>query len=248
MTGVTNASGTSPEGVKTQDEEKKSGLQEAEVTHPSMTLLEGKPSIAVAVGADDKATTWNLPKRLLTHISSFFEAALSGPWLESTTESLNLPEDDPDAFRFFLHWLFSWMLCKPGEYPKLISPDATRDVYVKAWVLGDKLGCPRFQDFAYAHLHGVKSGISGELFESIYGMTPVGSKLRLWATIQFVEWIKADAFETGAESLKTHWSAAVAAIEDLAADVVTFQIQKTKQTKADLVLVSKWEDFVFPKS
>ncbi|CAO1599086.1 hypothetical protein XANCAGTX0491_002831 [Xanthoria calcicola] len=139
MADQTYASEPTTYGVKTQEEGKK-----PEVTKPSIALMEGQPAVVVKVGADDKTATWTLPKSLLTHSAPFFEAALNRPWLESTTQSLNLPDDDPDAFRFFLHRLFAWVICKSGDYPTIISRDATSYVYSRAWVLGDKLGCPRF--------------------------------------------------------------------------------------------------------
>ncbi|KAL8760171.1 MAG: hypothetical protein Q9199_000193 [Rusavskia elegans] len=249
MTDQMHASGPTPDGVKTQNEGKKPEVKKSEVMKPSMTLMEGQPAIIVKVGADDKAVTWSLPKGFLTHISPFFEIALNGPWLESRTESLSLPEDDPDAFRFFLHWLFAWIICKSGDYPRIVSRDTTTFVYLRAWVLGDKLGCPRFQDFAFVHLvHvGVHVGPhTTELMREIHGKTPEGSKLRQWMICANACWIKNDSFKS--EYLQDTWTKFMTDYEDVAADLVKLQILNTKQTMTDFLLVSNWKDFVFPAS
>ncbi|KAI4285446.1 MAG: hypothetical protein L6R38_000610 [Xanthoria sp. 2 TBL-2021] len=245
MTDQTNASEPTSDGVKTQDEEKKPEVKKPEATKPSITLMEGQSSILVKVGADDKAVTWSLPKGLLTHVSPFFEAALNRPWLESKTESLNLPEDDPEAFRFFLRWLFAWILSKPGDYPKTVSRDATSYVYLRAWVLGDKLNCPRFQDFAYVHLRRAQPMVT-DLMSEIHRKTPEGSKLRQWMIYTIAGWIKEDSFKS--ENVQDTWTKFMTDYEDVAADIVKFQIHNTKRTMSDFLLVSNWNDFVFTAS
>ncbi|KAL8770536.1 MAG: hypothetical protein Q9209_003792 [Squamulea sp. 1 TL-2023] len=186
---------------------------------PPVTLLEGQPSIAVKVGTGNKAITWNLRKGLLTHISPFFKAAPSRGWLESQIESVDLPEDDPAA----------------------ISKDLNDLLYVEAWVLGDKLGCPHFQDFAYAHLNNA-GPCSTDIVKKIYTSTPEGSSLRRWMTHVMVGWISAGGFTA---NNRDRWANTVADINDQATDVLRSQILNVKQTVADFMLVSDWSDFVF---
>ncbi|CAL8574602.1 hypothetical protein XPA_000556 [Xanthoria parietina] len=236
MADQTNASEPTTDGVKPQDEGKK-----PEVTKPSITLMEGQPAVVVKVGADEKSATWTLPKSLLTHSAPFFEAALSRPRLESTTESLHMPDDDPDAFRFFLHWLFAWVICKSGDYPNIISRDATSYAYSRAWVLGDKLGCPRFQDFAFMHLLHA-SPFSMNLMGEVFDMTPVGSRLRQWMTLVLAGSIEKHIIKGPA--LQRQWADSIAQVEDLAADIVRLLLYNTKRNDADFLLVSSWKDFV----
>ncbi|KAL8929081.1 MAG: hypothetical protein Q9172_000624 [Xanthocarpia lactea] len=222
----------SPDDVKTQD-----GVKKPEEKKPSIDLLESQPSITVKVGAGDGATVWNLPKALLTHVSPFFAAALDGPWLESAANSIDMVEDDPAAFRFFLHWLFTWMVGKSGEFPTTISVELETYAYLRAWVLGDKLGCPRFQDFAYAHLHRAQPR-SPRLAREIYSTTPGGSKIRQYMTDLIVSCMRKDIL-TGV------WEDVITEVEDLAIDIVRYQMRNTKPSNDDFLLVSSWTDFVF---
>ncbi|KAL8998303.1 MAG: hypothetical protein Q9169_002617 [Polycauliona sp. 2 TL-2023] len=228
--------------IEVKEEEKK-----GESEQPSTALMEGQPSILVKVGRDAATATWNLPKGLLVRVTPFFEAALNRPWLESRTESVDLPEDSPDAFRFFLHWLFTWMVCRPGEYPKMISLEATSSVYLQAWVLGDKLGCPRFQDFALAHLHGTSTRIpvTPGVLESIYDMTPAGSKLRQYMTYVIVGWVRESRFVTAVQDA---WINSIEGMEDASLDIVKSLIRNDKQVLGDFLLLSAWKDYVFPTS
>ncbi|KAF3007879.1 hypothetical protein E8E13_010949 [Curvularia kusanoi] len=45
-------------------------------------------------------------KDLLTYHSEFFRSALSGNFKEAAEQTVPLPEDDPDTFEFFVHWLY----------------------------------------------------------------------------------------------------------------------------------------------
>ncbi|KAL8778331.1 MAG: hypothetical protein Q9213_007461 [Squamulea squamosa] len=208
---------------------------------PPVTLLEGQPSIAVKVGAGNKAITWNLPKGLLTHISPFFKAALSRGWFEAQAESVDLPEDDPAAFRLFYKWLYTWTLSKSEKYPTKITKDLDALLYVEAWILGDKLGCPHFQDFAYAHLDNA-GPYDTDIAKKIYTGTPEGSSLRRWMTHVMVDWISTGVFT---DNNRDRWANTVADINDFATDVLKYQILKEKHTLADFMLVSDWNDFGF---
>ena len=205
--------------------------------------LEGQPSVTVKVGVGDGAIAWNLPKALLTHGSPFFAAALDGPWLESAANSIEMVEDHPAAFRFYLQWLFAWTASKPGDYPKTIFVELTTSVYLHAWVLGDKLGCPRFQDFAYAHLQAQPS--HPRIVKEIYTMTPRGSKLRQYITERIATHIQRRPLKGDLEKIIDDL---IIEVEDLAVDIVRYQIHNTNHSHDNYLLVSSWKDFVFPKS
>ncbi|KAI4249484.1 MAG: hypothetical protein L6R42_008971 [Xanthoria sp. 1 TBL-2021] len=77
-------------------------------------LLQDTGVVTVRVGSSND--TWTIHRRLLTHHSPFFAAALNGSFNESTTKTVELIEDDPSAFMLFVLWLYS------GE-PKFNSND-----------------------------------------------------------------------------------------------------------------------------
>lgn len=185
--------------------------------------MEGKASIAVTVGAGEAAATWKLPKDLLTHVSPFFNAALNQPWSESTTESVDLVEDDPAAFRFFLHWLYSWTLAKSEKQPLAVSPDLETMVYLQAWILGNKPCCPRFQDFALRHI-ACRTAFFPDCIEKAYTDTPVGSTVRKWAALEVNYGATKRSFKP---SNREAWAALMERVEDLAIDVVKLQIRDT---------------------
>ncbi|KAL8669584.1 MAG: hypothetical protein Q9168_005839, partial [Polycauliona sp. 1 TL-2023] len=218
---MTNTPKTPADGVISQIGEQKPDMKKAETNKPSIKLMECQPSVIIKVGPYDQAVTWQLPKGLLTHVSPFFKAAFTRPWLESRTESISLPQDDPDAFRFYLHWLFTWTLCKSGTRPNVISCDVTSCVYLRAWILGDKLGCPLFQDFALLHLR-YAGPPDLPLMREIFSKTPVGSKIRDWATHKIAVWIKKSQFKPHNQN---DWIEAIIEFQDLAADIIRLQVQ-----------------------
>ena len=130
----------------------------------------------MTVGSQNAATIWHLPKALLIHESSFFAAALSGPFAEAKLNSVTMPDDDPDVFELWIQWLLvADIAC---EFDVL---------WVKAWILGDKLGCLEFQNLVMirlldSHSPFQKAGlIEPSTLRVAYEGSAPGSKLRKWA-------------------------------------------------------------------
>ncbi|KAL8970273.1 MAG: hypothetical protein Q9197_003889 [Variospora fuerteventurae] len=115
--------------------------------------LERSDSVTVKVGEGEEAVAWNLPGALLRHASPFFAAALSGPWPESESKTIEMKEDKPAAFRFFVRWMYMWVCSAEEKHPTQVVNNVSTTVCTHAWVLGDKLLCPHFQDFALISLH-----------------------------------------------------------------------------------------------
>ena len=130
----------------------------------------------MTVGSQDATTIWHLPKALLSHQSPFFAAALNGSFAEAKWKSVTMPDDDPDVFKTWIQWLFVAEISCESDF-----------VLVKAWILGDKLGCLEFQNRVMTNLldshspwniyHMVKPSTVRVAYE---GSAP-GSKLRKWA-------------------------------------------------------------------
>lgn len=102
---------------------------------------------AVDVLVGEEKEIFSVHEKLIRTSSPFFDKATSGAWLESAQHTIRLPEDEPEIFSIYVHWLYYGtfpVYCdKPGrpanqEYLKL----------VKAYTLGDKLMDTVFQNAA----------------------------------------------------------------------------------------------------
>ena len=178
-----------------------------------MYRLRGSDAIEVLVGEGDGSQTWSLPKKLLTHVSPFFAAALDGAFSESNSHKMLLPEDDPAAFELFVQWLYI------GETGK----DSTDHIltHVRAWTLGDKLGCPVFQDRAMLKLLQFHSGkrattIGPQTLQLAYEGSAANSKLRAWALQQFRCEVQRDNLGQMAEE----WASITKTVVDFGSDYV----------------------------
>jgi hypothetical protein len=79
--------------------------------------------------------------------SDFFKRAMSNNWKEAAERTIRFPDDDPDIFRLYIHWLYSRTLpCRNDEPGR--AGNAEYVLLAKAYVLGDKLQDGRFQDTA----------------------------------------------------------------------------------------------------
>ncbi|KAL9032777.1 MAG: hypothetical protein Q9180_006312, partial [Flavoplaca navasiana] len=143
-------------------------------------LLQGTQLVTVDVGSDEGAESWTIHKRLLAHHSPFFAAAFNGNFAESATNTVSLIEDDPDAFKLFVQWLYSGELAL-GELAS--DSKSLPRVACLAWALGDKLQCPVFQDRAMLQLlaYHKYEWLLEDTMRLIYNVSPSGSKLRSFA-------------------------------------------------------------------
>lgn len=69
---------------------------------PNSTSIDFGKEVIVLVGKSENRFVCHA--NLLTAQSPFFEAALSGKWLESKEKLIRLPEQDPTAFSIYLNW------------------------------------------------------------------------------------------------------------------------------------------------
>lgn len=134
------------------------------------------PLATVIVGGK----TWELPRALLAHCSSFFATALDGTPLPRIPKPIKLPDDDHRAFELFVKWLYLGEITGPSW--------CDAEPWVYAWALGGKFGCPIFKYLALIqliemHVHFL---IKPHTMKAVYNASSVGSKLREWAIEQFI--------------------------------------------------------------
>ncbi len=127
--------------------------------------------MTVSTGSEQK--TWHLPKKVLTHCSPFFDAALNGNFVEASSKAVDLPEDDPIAFGMWATWLTL------GECEG--SDDGYLELgYVLAWELGEKFACPAFKDHVMDCLLSWLEfcDLQSNIIRIVYRVSSPGSKLR----------------------------------------------------------------------
>ena len=154
--------------------------------------FEGTEPIKVTVGTESKQKTWYLPKQVLTHCSPFFDAALNNNFAEASSKAVNLPEEDPAAFEIWTTWL------SLGNCSASFECNSYHHAVVRAWILGDKLACPAFQDHVmFELLSMIHSGVDLWLdtIQVAYGVSSPGSKIRQF----FVDWFVWDKLEGNLE-------------------------------------------------
>ncbi|KAK5697053.1 hypothetical protein LTR17_024047 [Elasticomyces elasticus] len=113
--------------------------------------------VTVHVGSGSKRRTFDLYEHILMEHSEFFKAALkpSSNWLEGQQRSVSLPEDCPDHFEIFFHFLNKGCLFASREDDfrekkaiGLCALDHEWNRLTKCWVLGQKLLSTSFKDAA----------------------------------------------------------------------------------------------------
>lgn len=100
-------------------------------------------TVDIAVGPQGEISS--VHEKLIRKSSPFFDKALSGAWQESRERTVRLPEDEPEIFAIYVHWLYY------GTVP--VVCDETVEMkgveylnLAKAYTLGDKLMDVGFQD------------------------------------------------------------------------------------------------------
>ncbi|TGO63348.1 hypothetical protein BOTNAR_0101g00220 [Botryotinia narcissicola] len=67
--------------------------------------IEGN-SVSIKVGQGSNTTEFIVPKHPLCSKIYFFDAIFNHGWLETSTQSCTLPDDNPEAFSILMHWVF----------------------------------------------------------------------------------------------------------------------------------------------
>ncbi|KAF2659813.1 hypothetical protein K491DRAFT_755119 [Lophiostoma macrostomum CBS 122681] len=75
--------------------------------HKNGILDLGTKVITVRVGQEPSHTDFTVHESLIRKSSPFFEAALSRQWREATERLVKLPEADAQAFKLYVHWLYT---------------------------------------------------------------------------------------------------------------------------------------------
>ena len=186
-----------------------------------LKLLKDPTNITVRVGTQDASAVWYIPKTLVTHCSIFFSAALNSHFAEANSNTVSLPDENPETFENFVQWLYA------GEIQVDVRPDDSYKAHkelsrllVESWTLGDMLGCPAFQDAAMTQLLALhwKHAIKPSTVDAAYDGSLPDSELRKWAMEQFLCDVKDEEYQDFRN--KNVWVKQVHLVQDFGEDFV----------------------------
>ncbi|KAJ4382332.1 hypothetical protein N0V86_002666 [Didymella sp. IMI 355093] len=143
------------------------------------TLLEG-PAVKVQVKGILQSKTWYLPQALMSHFSPFIKTTLQNAANASSMLSTQLNGCEPTGFATYVHWMYY------GAYdPQHGSRAAYETDSIDAWVLGDRLKVPIFQNLAMSHIYSRYVGsdnhrpLTTSMVQYVCAKTTTNSLLRL---------------------------------------------------------------------
>lgn len=144
-----------------------------------------------------------------------------------------MPDDDPEVFRHWVQWIYiGKIICT------ILRVEGINDVLVKAWILGDKLGCPIFQDNVMVELLACHSPkverplIETSTLRTAYEGSAPGSKLRKWALNIFLFEMKTTRDgEFAVLQRNLLWVSETKSIEDFSQDYMEASVEFSLQGK-----------------
>ncbi|KAI9716702.1 MAG: hypothetical protein M1812_005240 [Candelaria pacifica] len=113
--------------------------------------LRGLFKTIVKVHVGPQKQSFDVHEELLCHVSPFFQAALEGHFKEATTQVVELPEDSPDTFQYFIQWLYRLDLsheAHDGGNPRFTQLH-------RLYVLADKLQIKALKNLITDHVLAV---------------------------------------------------------------------------------------------
>lgn len=170
--------------------------------------------------------------------------ALNPPWTESQTQTIELKEDSPAAFDLFVKWMYTWMSDINNKPPSYIPVNFGVMVGLHAWILGDKLGCVLYQDYALAIICWSENDeiTTADFIRQAYARSPAGSMLRQLAACALTWWIrKIEPEELAEDPLLPLLNE----VDDLAIDMVKIDTLRKHKSRIPYFMASRFDDYVF---
>lgn len=144
--------------------------------------------MAIKIGASDSPdSTIYVHKNLICNASPFFRAACKDEWKQSEKSMIELPDDEPEVFEHFIHWLYTDQIdtIDKTAFKNDDSEGVQQiiDLLVSLYVFADKVQCGKLKDEVLDRLmDSMRAGWIPTFpqVEKIYSNTAAGSKLRRW--------------------------------------------------------------------
>lgn len=144
---------------------------------------------------------FDVHENLIRASSPFFDKAMSDSWQKSTQEHIELPDDDPEIFGIYVHWLYrgtlpvytkakdkvEWLnILKSHTFGDKVLDNSFQNTAIYALIekcttLGEgKTGCPNID--AIQHVYGNTSGSSPirKLFLDMYVYAANKTSVQKW--------------------------------------------------------------------
>ena len=124
------------------DQSANSTTEHPKPVHPLKSIIEHAltPCVKIIVGPEGKQKVFHAHAGLLMEKSGFFKGCLSHGCVETSTNEVRLPEDNPLAVGLFIGWLYLGVTGL-GPRKRMSARHLTR-----LYVLADKLICPQLMN------------------------------------------------------------------------------------------------------
>ena len=158
----------------------------------SLTQVSNSFDGLVEVVVGPQKQVFRLSKVILCNVSSYFRAALEGSFAESSTQKIELPEDDVIVFKLFRVWLYSFnqgsLPSAPEtehgfEFDTQLEPDVIigpKDLF-DLYIFADMRDIPLLQNATVDTIIWIserKSFFIGDLIPYVYDRTAPKAPLR----------------------------------------------------------------------
>ncbi|KAK5216556.1 Transmembrane emp24 domain-containing protein 10 [Exophiala xenobiotica] len=111
---------------------------EAEVPARRLGSFAQSRFITIIVGAEESKYTAH--QEILVAKCPFFATCLTAGMIEASSGEVRLPEDSPEAFGYFIDWVYYGKVQDIGDDTEKVT------LAMEAWVLADKFCMPEWQD------------------------------------------------------------------------------------------------------
>lgn len=186
--------------------------------------LRGVAIVSLHVGKEKPP--FQVHKSILSDASPFFDAAFNGSFSESVTHSMDLPDEDPEAFEALLQWIYF----RTYEIPPFDS--ARRDArasYMKLarlYVSADKFQMTALKNEVIDRWYGISHEAwlaDKEAVDYVYENTSATSTLRRLVVADYVWRRRANWYGSEKADLQFRERS------DLATDVLIAMVQKNEE-------------------
>lgn len=177
---------------------------------PSPTTYSFIPShgLTTVLVSVDHSAQFTVHKTLLSNASPFFASALNGPFVEATSNTLALPDQEPAAFEILYTWLYTNHVGRAESYAKHALPGDV--ALLRALKLADATMTARLATAVYARLcqtfnAGEARMPSEKFIFELYNSNIPLAKLKEYIVAHCGYWVQHDTSENGKDWKKWEW-------------------------------------------
>ncbi|KAL6716049.1 hypothetical protein ACLMJK_007011 [Lecanora helva] len=138
----------------------------------------------VTVKVGEERRVFLVHKNLLSNAANYFKAAFNGNFAEAQSQVLEMPEDGPEQFRWFVRWLYTDRVLQEGE----TLSESQFSILIPLYTFGEGRGIPDLQNEVIdvlVELEHSSKMIPTKLLNFVYEHTHRNSPLRRL----FVDWL-----------------------------------------------------------